>query len=135
MRSAIARNFASRSPTTSVTGMASSPSRSHSDGITPVPSPRSWAACSAALRRIRSSCAAAATSGGWPANSGCAAHSRANASAPIASIRAASASSASRRAARSPSSASPGLADTSTRRCTRSGIRSASASASRPPIE
>ena len=116
MRSAIARNFASRSPTTSVTGIASSPSRSHSGGITPVPSPRSWAACSAALRRIRSACAAAATSAGWPANSGCAAHSRANASTPIASIRVASASSACRRAARSPASARPGLADTSTRR-------------------
>ena len=126
---------ASRSPTTSSTGIASSPSRSHSGGITPVPSPRSWAACSAALRRSRSACAAAATSGGWPANSGCAAHSRANASTPIASIRSASASSAARRAARSPASARPGLAETSTSRRTRSGTRSASASASRPPIE
>ncbi len=40
---AIARNLSSRSPTISVTGMVSSPSRSHSDGSAPVPSPRSAA--------------------------------------------------------------------------------------------
>ena len=54
-------------------------------------------ACCAAGRR----CAAAATRSGWPSHSGSAAHSRAKASTPIASIRSASASSAARRAARS----------------------------------
>ena len=123
IRPAIARNFASRSPTTSVTGIASSPSRSHSGGITPVPSPRSAAARPAAVLRSRSACAAAATRSGWPANSACAPHSSANASTPIASIRSASASSARRRASRSAASASPGLAPTSTSRSTCAGQR------------
>ncbi len=42
--SATARNFASRSPTTSATGSASSPSRGHSEGSAPVPRPRRAAA-------------------------------------------------------------------------------------------
>ena len=41
MRSAVARNFSSRSPAIRVTGIVSSPSRSHSGSITPVPRPRS----------------------------------------------------------------------------------------------
>ncbi len=61
MRSASARNFSSRSPTTRSTGMASSPRRSQSGGITPVPSPRSAAASPRAVLRRRSASAASAT--------------------------------------------------------------------------
>ncbi len=64
MRSAIARNFSSRSPATSVTGMASSPSRSQSGSITPVPSPRRAAARPSGVLRSRSAWAAAATASG-----------------------------------------------------------------------
>jgi len=61
MRDATARNFASRSPTTSVTGTASEGSASHSGSITPVPSPRSAAARPEGVLRRRSAFAAAAT--------------------------------------------------------------------------
>ncbi len=125
IRPAIARNFASRSPATSVTGMASSARRSHSDGMTPVPSPRSAAARPAGVLRNRSACAAAATRASCPANSSCDPHSVANAAMSIVSIRSASAASARRRSSRSAASAMPGLAPTSTSRCTRSGIVSA----------
>ncbi len=66
------RNFSSRSPTTSSTGIVSSPSRSQSGGITPVPSPRSAAASPAAVLRRRSASASSAIPRGIPANSGCA---------------------------------------------------------------
>ena len=91
--SAIARNFSSRSPATRSTRRSSSGSRSHSDGMTPVPSPRSAAARPAAVLRRRSAPASSATPRGMPANSGCASHSAAKASIPIASIRSASAAS------------------------------------------
>ena len=95
-------------------------------GITPVPSPRSAAASPpAVLRRGRR--ARLRDVGGMPANSGCAPHSRAKASIPIASMRSASAASAAARAARSAGSASPGLAPTSTSRRTRAPARAPSA--------
>ena len=103
--------------------------------MTPVPSPRSAAARPSGVLRSRSAFAAAATRSGWPSHSGSAAHSRAKASTPIASIRSASASSASRRAARSAGSAMPGLAPMSTSRSIRSPSASAACSAIRPPIE
>ena len=71
IRSPSAANFASRSPTTTVTGIVSSPSRSHSGAISPVPMPRTpprapRGDCDAG-RRAR----AIATAGGSSANSGC----------------------------------------------------------------
>ena len=49
---AIATNFASRSPASTATGIASSPRRSHSGAMTPVPMPRSAAAsCAGSLRQ------------------------------------------------------------------------------------
>ena len=95
IRSAIARNFVVALPHDELDGHRQLaqpvPQRAASR---PVPRPRSAAARPGAVLRRRSASACSAIPRGIPANSGCAAHSRAKASTPIASIRSASASSA-----------------------------------------
>ena len=136
IRSAMARNFSSRSPTTSSTGIPSSPRRSHSDGSAPVPSPRRAAGepgrrVGAAARRARRP--------GHPA-----AGRRAPASAPSArrTARSSALHLVGQRLVGGPPGAAldrrrpgPGLAPISTSRCTRPGSASATCSAIRPPIE
>ena len=134
IRSAMSTYLVSRSPTTSSTGTASSPSRSQFDGCAPWPSTRSWWVSDSTVLPARRS-STPARSRGSDANSGCASQRSRNASTPSRSISCASRSSASRRAARSAASAMPGDALTSTSRSTVAGRSSASCRASRPPIE
>ena len=85
-RSASARNFSSRSPVISVTGIVSSrqpiPQRLHHAG------PEAAQRFREAVRRVAQAVGVGGgrDASGWPANSGCSPHSRANSSTPIASI-------------------------------------------------
>ncbi len=93
-RSPSARNFASRSPASTVAGIANSPRRPQSGAIAPVPTARSAAASAAGSLRAMSSRASRWASGGSEANSGRPSQRSANASIPPDSMSAASVASA-----------------------------------------
>ena len=134
--SAIARNLASRSPTTSVTGIAQlaepAPQRLHHAGAEPAQrGGQPGRACCAAGRRgprPRPAAPGRRTAAGRPTPRRTP-RRRSPRSAPPAPRRRA------RRSSRSAASAIPGLAPTSTSRSTRPGSASAVWSAIRPPIE
>ena len=138
IRSAIAMNFSSRSPTTSTTGICSSPSCSQTDGSDAGPEPaqrprQAAPACSAGGWRAR----AHATFGGWPSSTGRLLpppRDLLDAARGLDPVR-----QRARRPARGPrrsiASAIPGLAPISTSRSIRPPSISAACSAIRPPIE